>query len=100
VKLYHRQDVYDYRVFRNVGWTLHTPGPITVLEERPGGFRARIAGWPSGPYDVLLTGVASRPRVWIDGHGVDLASPHVYDPANGLLVLHLSGHPVVKISMP
>ena len=69
----------------------HAPGSIKVTKDEPGRIVFTVEGWPRRPYDVLVVGIRSRPRVTLDGNPADLAAPHRFSAKDGWLTLHVSG---------
>lgn len=91
--------LYDFRVFRNQGVTVHAPGTIEVdaeADQRSVSFT--LQGWSTSPYYILMTGVKAEPSVLVNGEKVSLSPPHFYDAKNGRLILRLEGSPKVTIS--
>ncbi|HZO90957.1 MAG TPA: hypothetical protein VFB38_21710 [Chthonomonadaceae bacterium] len=97
VRFYHRPALYDYHVFRGKGLIVHAPGTINVVQGRPDRVAFAVQGWPDHPYDVLIVGLKSTPRVRINGQETALAAPHHYLAEEGRLILHVQGTPTIEV---
>ncbi|MEA3367886.1 MAG: hypothetical protein U9R68_07215, partial [Planctomycetota bacterium] len=90
IRLYGMTPVYDYAVCRKAGLYVHAPGRVRVLEDKEGSAAFSVEGWPTGPYWLLVSGLAKRPAVRINGAEVPVADPHTYLDS-GALILRLEG---------
>ena len=90
IRLLGMPPIYDYAVCRKAGVTVHAPGQVEIQEEGEESVTVRIAGWPKGPYWVLVSGLSKAPKVTINGTETPLAAPHQYLDS-GALVLRLEG---------
>jgi len=98
ITLFNRPPLYDFHAFRATGLLVHAPGAIRNAVEEGGRISFVVDGWPDHPYQVLVVGFSTTPRVRIDGREAPLGHPHEFDGAGGRLVLTLEGTPVVDIT--
>lgn len=99
VRLYQRVPLYDYRVLRRAGVIVHAPGEIGAVREEGGQVSFTVAGWSAEPYEVLVVGLKSRPRVWLGDTETPLAAPHAYDADAGAVALRLAGKVNVRLAL-
>ncbi|MBK9138799.1 MAG: hypothetical protein IPM17_08570 [Verrucomicrobia bacterium] len=94
------QPVYDHRAFLRHGLIVHAPGVVDEVQERADGVAFRVRGWPSEPYEILVVGLSQRPEVRLNGAPLYLSPPHVFQAAEGRLILRLQGNATVDIRHP
>ncbi|HET6383939.1 MAG TPA: hypothetical protein VFJ58_11150 [Armatimonadota bacterium] len=97
VRLYGGPALYDFRVFHKSGIMVHAPGAIASPVDSVHSASFRVEGWPNRPYQVLVVGLKSAPRVRVDGRALTLRGASHYDAGTGRLILELRGKPAVTI---
>ncbi len=95
-----RQPVYDQRAFLRHGLMVHAPGAIESIEERAGGVRFTVRGWPREPYEILVVGLTQKPEVRVNGAPISLAPPHWFQAGERRLILRLEGTATVEVEHP
>jgi len=94
VRLFGGPRVYAMRRLAKAGVIVHAPGDVEVLEDATAMARARIRGWPSQPYEVLLAGV--DPAVNVRVNGVEVAAER--DVESGRVSVRLEGEAEIQLS--
>lgn len=100
VRAYDQPLVYEFRSFRRHGLLVHAPGEVRDLVEHRDGVRFALATWAPGGSYLLVHGVRQPPRVQLNGKNLELRPPHLYQAAEGRLLLQVSGNPTVEIVHP
>jgi hypothetical protein len=98
VRLFDKPPLYDFHAFRRNGLFVHAPGAIRDATEETGRVAFTVDAWPGHPYQVLVVGFKTVPRVRVNGRDAPLNAPHQFDAKEGHLVLTLKGKPVVAIA--
>ena len=91
--------LYDWACIPERGLLIHAPGPIRRLVVEKLGVRFRAEGWPTSPWRVLVQGLPSPPRIWIQSKAVEIQPPHRFDSATGTLVLQLDRPADIRLSI-
>jgi hypothetical protein len=66
--------MYELKVFRKSGFSVHAPGGIRPKTESDKGAVFTIEGWPAESYEVLLSGLRAKPVVKVKGRETPVAS--------------------------
>jgi hypothetical protein len=101
VRLYGKDSLYDFRVFRSGSQRLlvHAPGDIAPGQTKANAIEFSVRAWPRQPYCALVNGLARAPRVVLNGQAISLAPEHRFQEKEGRLILKLSGHPTVRLEL-
>ena len=89
--------VHDTAVFFKNGATVHAPGGITRHEDTVDRCRFTVNGWSKEPYQIVVTGIARKPRVLVGNKPVSLTGVNTYDVKTGVLVLTLKAKASVLV---
>ncbi|MCC6360669.1 MAG: DUF87 domain-containing protein [Phycisphaerales bacterium] len=96
IRFFDRPALYDFHAFGS-GVLVHAPGAIRDAVDEAARTRFTVNGWPDHPYQILIVGLKSTPRVRINDHDIPLDSSHAFDARNGRLILGVEGKPVIEI---
>jgi len=99
VRLYGMPPVYDYAVCRKAGACVHAPGRVRVTEESERRVSLTVAGWPRRTYRVLVSGLAKRPAVRVDGKDASRGDSVTWLDGAGALVLRVKGEARVELDL-
>src|SRR5262249_905898 len=87
--------MYDLKVFRKSGFSVHAPGGIRSKTESTKGAAFTVEGWPAESYEVLLSGLRAEPVVTVGGQ----ETPVTFLPRDGVAVVKLRGTVEVAVSV-
>ena len=92
----YNHSLYSFRSLRTSGLLLHAPGQIADLDEQPTRTSFRVLPSSSVDYSILLSRCRTKPDIRINNtQAPESAVQH--DPANNLLVIHLSGDVLIEV---
>lgn len=101
VRFFNRVPVYEFHSFRDAGLLVHVPGRLLDASEERGHLTCDVQSWAAGKYYVLIGGLTSAPRVWIDGAPLAAGDSRLQFVApKGRLVLQLAGRRRLEIRVP
>ena len=58
-----------------------------------------VESWVKAPYNVLINGLAKKPRITLDGQPMDLSGGNQFLEKEGWLILELKGKARVEIML-
>jgi hypothetical protein len=90
---------YDFWSFRKNSLRVHAPGEIKLAKESAGRVSFEVESWVKAPYNVLINGLAKKPRITLDGQPVDLSGGNQFLEKEGWLILELKGKARVEIML-
>jgi hypothetical protein len=93
--LYGLPPMYELKVFRQSGFSVHAPGEIRAKTDSGKGAVFTVEGWPSESYEVLLSGLRAKPVVKVQGR----ETPVTFLPREGVAIVKLYGTVEIAISI-
>jgi hypothetical protein len=90
---------YDFWSFRKNSLRVHAPGEIKLAKESAGRVSFEVESWVKAPYNVLINGLAKKPRITLDGQPMDLSGGNQFLEKEGWLILELKGKARVEIML-
>lgn len=98
IRFFTRMPLCDFQRAPRAGFNAHAPGAIRLQQDAARRAVLQIAGWPSQPYYVLLSGLSATPQIKINGRPASLTAPHELDRAGGWLALQVQGLVTLEIA--
>lgn len=94
--LYGKGCLYDFEHLADPGWLLHAPCELTAQRSADGAVTIDLAGWPAGPYHLLIAGVDAAPATLQVAGGAgsepgERPVAELYDAAARRLIVPLEG---------